>query len=260
MRTTVLMLWSTFLAAATSGQAAAPDAAALIGQIEAKYAGYNDEIRDMTLEQEMTAGEVRGDLKLMKKGGKYRIENTVSSPEMAEMDGSMTTTVIYDGRDVWIENPFTGKMKAPGGKTQESTVHEEWWRDLAGARVAGEAIVSGRACHIVEPAPAAGQTYSKLWIDKENLVLVSAEGRDEQGKVVRMMFSDFRPVGKWKLPYKTEILSGGQVLASYVTRSVETNTGLSDDLFTASSQPASGGMDMQALMQQALQQASEEDR
>ena len=82
-------------------------------------------------------------------------------------------------------------------------------------------------------------------------MLISAEGRGEGGGKVRMMFSDFRPVAKWKIPYKTEILANGQVVATYVVLSVQTNTGLSDDLFTATSEPASGVVD---------QEGSEEDQ
>ena len=73
-----------------------------------------------------------------------------------------------------------------------------------------------------------------MWISKDNITLIKAEGEDEKvGKFV-MKSSDFKNVGfNWYFAQRTVIESPKAKVTSSVSK-VEINKGLSDGLFIAS--------------------------
>ncbi|MEA1939887.1 MAG: hypothetical protein U9N03_04390, partial [Candidatus Caldatribacteriota bacterium] len=96
--------------------------------------------------------------------------------------------------------------------------------------------------------------YKRIWVDKDKLFLVQAEGDSSDGNKVRTTFSDFRKVkGSWELPYAIEVFINGEQTMTVLTKSLKINQGLSDDLFDIDKVEVSGP-NMQEMMQNMMQQ------
>lgn len=87
-----------------------------------------------------------------------------------------------------------------------------WWRNPA---LAGTAKVKGRLCDILEvepPSPLPGCAKARLWIDREQQVLMQAAQIDEQGREVRKMWvrAIQKVEGRWVLKdLEVETLGSG---------------------------------------------------
>jgi outer membrane lipoprotein-sorting protein len=217
----------------------------LKSKIEAKYAAFSDEIKDMKMVMESETkgiegmeGAVPSEVKMFKKGEKYRMETKTSMPEGAGMPagmGDMTNIIIFDGKDLWTINQFTGKKKLPADANVSAKGQISWWEDLPkNGKIIGSEKVGDRDCYIVETWDEDNKDNKiKGWVDKTALLLVQMEfqgGKDETFKVVN---SNFKKVKKWEMPYTIEVFTGGKLMTTTTIKTLNINEGLSDDLFDA---------------------------
>jgi outer membrane lipoprotein-sorting protein len=224
----------------------------ILEKTKAKYAGFEKEIKDMTMIQEIktTAPDMKGrspELKMLKKGEKFRMESTMQMPDMPKEMGEMKSIVIHDGKDTWVISSMTGKKKLSEEDSKQYETGSDWWKFLSEQmRIAGTEKIGTRECYVLEIEEEGECPYTKMWMDKEHLVLVKAESQDPEPTM--MLFSDFRELkGGWEIPYKTEVYVDGKLLSSILVKSIEINKGLSDDLFNPDKVEVKG-FNMQEMM------------
>lgn len=217
----------------------------LKGKIEAKYAGFSDEIKDMEMVMEAEVKGVEGmegmgpsEVKMFKKGEKYRMETKTSMPEGAGMPagmGDMTNIMIFDGKDLWTINQFTGKQKLPADAAAASKSKMTWWEDLpAKGKIIGSEKIGDNDCYIVEIWDEDNkESKIKEWIDKASLLSIQVEFKGGEGKTFKTVSSNFKKVKEWEMPYTTEVFTDGKLMSKTTIKTLEINKGLSDDLFDA---------------------------
>jgi len=245
----------------------------LKSKIEAKYGTFSDEIKDMemvmnseTKGMEGMEGAGPSEIKMLRKGEKYRVEMKMSMPEGAGMPkgmGDMTNIMIFDGKDLWSINQFAGKQKISADADASKRDQISWWEDLPkNGKIIGSEKVGDRDCYIVEGKSGEIDTSSvntdkenkiKGWIEKSSLLLVQMEFRDSKGETFKVVNSNFKEVKKWEIPYVTEVFAGGKLITKNTIKTLNVNKGLSDDLFDADKVPAStkgapGMPDMKEMM------------
>lgn len=214
------------------------------------------EVGDVTLEQEATF-EGASSLSGMKattyvKGDRWRSE--------AMMKGSgkspdMEVTTLYDGTDVW--SVVMGmKHRMPAGALGQAGPTSLWNEFPEDAEVLGEETVNGRAAWKVRYATPkgapGGQGPTTAWVDKSTFMPIQIETKSS-GKPVRMVMSDFRKVKGFEVAHLTEMFTDGEKTMTMKLVGIETNKGLSDDLFDAEKLSGGEGMDMNAMMKKALE-------
>ncbi len=215
------------------------DLSSILKELEAKYAKFEEEIKDMTTVQEMNVvtpeGEMVSEMEMLKKGEKFRMDTTIEmsqAPDMPEGMGEMKTIIIYDGKDTWMISSFTGKKKLSGKDEKQYQRERNWWKSISEkAKLLGTEKVGKRECYVVEIEDKE-YPFTKLWLDKKNLVLIKNESKGTEGEIILLIHSDFRKIkGDWEMPYKTEMYTDGELMATSLVKSIKINKGLSDDLF-----------------------------
>lgn len=223
-------------------------------------------IGDMTVEQTASFTAPSGGDSTMKsvryqKGDKWRQEADMAMAGMAQgPGGAIKTVTLFDGTDTWTL-AMGMKTKLPKDAAQNSSSSPTYWSEPpAGSKISGEETVGGRECWIVElPPNPLTPSAPRMWVDKAKFVNVRSESV-LSGKTMRTDFSDFRDVkGALEIPYKADVYSNDQKTMTAEITKLETNTGLSDDLFDPSklgagpgtAAPAMPGIDMNAIMKQA---------
>lgn len=230
----LLLAMVIFVLAISQGFAA--DLQSLISKAEAKYAKFEEQISDMTILQEMKMitpeGEMTAEMEMFKKGKMFRLETTMNMPQELDIPGGMKTITIYDGNDMWIISPFMGKQKLP---SEEVTKHQKdrWWEFITeNAKTVGTERIGNRECYVVQIEDKTKTPFTKLWLDKEILVLVKGESKGPTGETILWVNSDFRKInGGWEIPYKTEMYGNGKLISIIQIKSLKLNKGLSADLF-----------------------------
>ncbi len=232
---TVLIVTVCLIPAATPTSAA--DWAALFEKIKSKYAKFEKEIKDMTILQEIKTvtpdRELKSESKMLKKNKMFRTEITMEVPEMPKEMGPMSSIVIYDGKDTWMISSMMGKQKLIGDEEKQYQIGSDWWGFLSEkAEITGSEKIDSYDCYVVEADEQGDYPYSRIWIDKNSLVLIKAEREGPNDKKIQMVFSDFKKVkDTWDVPYKTEMLMDGKLMSVVLVKSIEINKNLSDDLF-----------------------------
>ncbi len=216
------------------------DLSSMLKELEAKYAKFEEEIKDMTTVQEMNVvtpeGEMVSEMQMLRKGEKFRMDTTIEmsqAPDMPEGMGEMKTIIIYDGKDTWMISSFTGKKKKLSGEVEKQYQRERnWWKLISEkAKIAGTEKVGKRDCYVVE-IQEEEYPFTRLWLDKTNLVLIKGESKGTEGETILLICSDFKKIkGGWEMPYKTEIYADGELMSTSLVKSLKINKGLSDDLF-----------------------------
>jgi outer membrane lipoprotein-sorting protein len=234
----------------------AADWPSILKQGKAKHTNFEKEIKDMAIVQESTMitpeRKITSEMKLFSKGEKFRMETKTEMPEASPGMGGMETTMIYDGKDMWMISPFMGKKKLPKEKEKEHQAERNWWGMVSEkAKIVGTEKVGNRECYVVDFTEQKDSHFDKVWLDKKNLVLTKAESKGAKGKAIISRYSDFRKIkGEWEMPYKTEIYEGNKLLSTTLVKSLQVNKGLSDDLFDPNRVKAkeSGMGDMMKMM------------
>lgn len=237
------------------GNLYAADLSSVLKEVEAKYGRFEEEIQDVTILQEMrmntSGGEMTQDVKLQSKGKRFRMESKMQMPQGQGMPGVVETVTIHDGKDTWMISPFTGKQKISDLGGSQPQAERNWWGFLSeNSTIVGSEEIGGRDCYVISAGGDA--PFDKLWLDKKALVLVKAEFSGAGGTML-LVYSDFKRIkGDWEMPYRTEMYSGGKLFSTSITKSIEINKGLPDDLFDSNKVEVKGAS-MEEMMKQMMQ-------
>jgi outer membrane lipoprotein-sorting protein len=226
--------------AALAAPGRADDWAALSKRLYDQCLAFNEAVKDIALDLEMSTpssdGAIVTQSKLFQKRNKFRAEIAIGDfgDEGSEGGEEMKTIIIDDGTAVWIVNPAIGKSAIPpseGRKYRGQWYCSEYIPALA--EISGSETIGDRDCWILLVKDEDAD-YSRIWIDKRSLALTKLENKPEEGETTTALFSDFRKIaGDFELPHKTEIFAGADLISTVVVESAAVNTGLSDDLFDA---------------------------
>jgi len=232
----------------------------IVKQTHLKYENFLKEIKDITIvkETQMVGAQEKmaGKTKIMRKGKKYRIENTMNMSQSSGMSGNMKTIIIFDGKDTWMISPIMGKRKISEDEGEKYKKNEDWWKKISDdAKIVGTETVGTKKCYIIETKNKGNSEFTKIWLDKKSLTLVKFEGGGDKGESIIGINKDFRKVkGNLEMPYKTEMYINGKLFAVSKITSLSINKGLSDELFDANKIKTKQSMDMQKMMLKALEQ------
>ncbi len=265
VRVVLLALISLFL---TVNQGFTQDLSRLLKELEAKYAKFEEEIKDMTTAQEIkvvtSEGEMVSEMQMLRKGEKFRMDTTMDmsqAPDMPEGMGEMKTIIIYDGKNIWMISSFTGKKKKLSGEVEKQHQRERnWWKLISEkAKIVGTEKVGKRVCYVVEIEDKE-YPFTKLWLDKKNLILIKGESKGTEGETILLIHSDFKKIkGGWEMPYKTEIYADGELMSTSLVKSIKINKGLSDDLFDPKKVKIKRkGFGMREMMKQMMREGAED--
>ncbi len=264
VRVALLVLISLVLAVS---QGLTQDLSSILKEAEVKYAKFEEEIKDMTIVQDMkmvtSEGEMTSEMKMLKKGNKFRMDTTMQMsqvPDMPEEMGGIETIIIYDGKDIWMISPFMGKKKLSGEDEKQYQRERNWWELISEkAEIVGTEKVGKRECYMVEIEEEEEFSFTKLWLDKKNLVLIKSESKGTKEETILLIHSDFKRIkGDWEMPYKSEIYVDGELTTTFLVKSLEINKGLSDDLFDPDKVKVKmKGFNIQEMMRKMMLQKEE---
>lgn len=231
--------------------------AELKAQIDVKYKDFSNEVKDIEIVMETETKGVEGagpsEIKMLMKGEKYRMETKMDMPGEASMPSGMTemkNTIIFDGKDLWSINPFTGKQKLPAEANVSNKNQMNWWKNMPeNGKILGSEKVGDRDCYIVE-IETEDNSKMKVWIDKKASLLVKMEYEGEEGKSFKVINSNFKKVKNWEMPYTTEVFIDGEMMSKSTIKSFEVNKGLSDELFDADKISEKGNINIQDMMKE----------
>ena len=237
----------------------------MLREAENNFKNFNQDFKDMAIVFDAkiytSEGEMTSEMKLFTKGEKSRSETLMQFPESAGMPegmDSMLVIVISDGQDTWMISPFVGKKKLTTEQAEEQMQYQtgmNWWKFISDkTKYIGIERIGNRECYLLELEIERESPYKRLWVDKDRLFLIQAEGDSSDGNKVRTTFSDFRKAkGSWELPYKIEVFINEVQTMTVLTKSLKINQGLPDDLFDVNKVELSGP-NMQEMMQNLMQQ------
>jgi len=245
-----------------TGQGLTADWPNVLKEAITKCEKFKREIKDMAIIQEMKMVLPEGEMsspeeKLFHKGEKYRCEITMQMPGMPKEMGGMPTIIIYDGKYTWRISLMEKKKLSDEGSKQYQNVEICCYQRMFGkAKIVGTEKIGKRECYVVKPKEEGESSFTKIWLDKKNLVIVKTESKGSEGEIILTVRSDFRKVkGDWEMPYKTEMYENNKLILITLVKSVEINKGLSDDLFDPDRVK---GFNMQEMMKNMMQQGEEE--
>lgn len=244
------------------GQGLTANWSRILKEGKAKHARFEKEVKDMTIVQEMRMimpeQEMVSEMKMLKKGKKFRVETTTEMPGMPKEMGGMEATIIYDGKETWMISSLMGKKKLSDEEQKQYQPESDWWDSISEkAQIVGTEKVGERKCYVVEIKEEGQSPFTKIWLEKKNLELIKAESKEQEGKTMLMICSDFKNIkGDWRMPYKTEMYMGGNLFSISRVKSLEINKGLSDDLFDPDKVKAKG-FSFQEMLKKMMRQGKE---
>lgn len=220
-------------------QSVAADWATVLKEAKAKYAKFEKDVKDMTIVQEIkliiSDGIVTSEAKMLRKGQKFRMDTQIGMriPQAPKEMGKMETIIIDDGKDTWMISSLMGKMKLSNEQGDIYRKDRNWWTIISDkAEIVGTEKIGDRECYVVLIKEPKKSPFTRIWLDKKNLVLVQAESKGSKGETMLVVSSDFKKIkGDWEWPYKTEIYANGKPMTTSRVKSLDINQGLSDDLF-----------------------------
>jgi len=211
-------------------------------KIEKKYSGFSDEVKDMEILMKTESKDMKemapSEIKMFRKGDKFRMEMEMNMPESAGMPaemGGMKNIMIFDGKDLWTVNKLTGKQKLPSDANVSNKDQLNWWEDLPEkGKIIGSEKIGDRDCYIVETWDEEDKdNIIKGWIEKTTLLLIKMQSESPKNKTFTVINSNFQKVKGWELPYTTEIFTGVDLMTKTTITDFSINKDLSDELFDA---------------------------
>ncbi len=214
----------------------------IANRLQAKYGKYEKMLKDLTLVMEVSVQDGKNTMVsenvMYYKEPKFRMDSKVSM----EQGGAMTTSVIFDGAEMWMVSMMGAQRLADKDQMKyQRDKSWRWWIFLTdNGRVAGSETVDGHDCWMIEfpeseakGGDKAKPGFSKLWLAKDLLVQMKAEVPYEKKKKAVIVYSDIKPaIGKMEIPHKTETFVDDKLVSTAVIKSVEYNKNLPDDLFS----------------------------
>jgi len=230
--------------------------------IIAKYKDFTSKVSDMYIKQNITAylptGKVASEIEMFIKGDKVRADTRVSMPKGIESQIGIkdtVTTAVYTPDKAWMIVPPLGKVEIPAEKRSSHQLHSSWWEEYTkDSKVVGQEVVDGVDCYLLEKTDRSSEfLYKKIWVDKENFVIVKSEHQEKSGIVFTTKASDIRPVYEdVYMPYRIDIYNGDKLFSEVIIKEIDINAGIPDSTFDADAiagdLPSMGEM-MQGMMQ-----------
>ncbi len=128
----------------------------ILKETEARYAKFEEAVKDMTILQEVKIitpnGDMTQDVKMFKKRKKFRMEFAMQMPQTQGAQGmeEIKTFIIYDGIDMWMISPFMGKKKLSSEEGGQYQMQKNWWESISEkAEIVGTENVDGQECHVL---------------------------------------------------------------------------------------------------------------
>ena len=199
-------------------------------------------VGDITIEQEasITApgnGSATVKTTVYRKGPRWRREGSMTMAGSGNANNATVQAIqVFDGQDTWSwAKGVKVKLTPDQAAAASQGAPASWTEPAPGSKIVGEGKASGRDCWIVQgpdPSvnPAAAASPQRIWIDKKTFTYVQTESL-ASGKTIRAVFSDFRKVQGFEMPYRTDVLSDGRSTMIVQILRVATNQGLPEELF-----------------------------
>ena len=225
------------------------DISSILKAAQEKSSQFDREIKNMVMVQEIRTqagpNPMLSENKVIKMGDKFRVETNMEAPGM----GKMKTIIIHDGKDTWMISPFTGKQKLPDSEAGTHQSQKHWWDFISDkSTLVGNQKVGGRNCHVIEITGDSQLPFSKIWLDRNSLVMVQAESQSPDGSTTRLVYSNFKKIqGGLEIPYKTEVYTGQNLMSTTLIKTLEVNQAVSPSLFDPT-QVKAPQMNMQDMM------------
>ncbi|MCK4524018.1 outer membrane lipoprotein-sorting protein [candidate division WOR-3 bacterium] len=211
----------------------------VLKKMKDKYENFETDVKDMEMVNKMTINDKDGDLDIemtvYKKDKKFRFNMLVDIDTEEIQMGNISSVVIYDGKDMWINMPFIGKQRIEDQADADeynSIMDMFWWNKFGeNATIEGSEKIDGNDCYILKFTEL-GDDYNgfeKVWVDKSEYTIKKAVSYGEEGYI---LFKDYKDVYKgYKLPYKTEFYSEEVKDLEIEMVSIIINKGINDDMF-----------------------------
>jgi outer membrane lipoprotein-sorting protein len=160
------------------GQGFAQSLSDILREAENNYKNFNQDFKDMAMVFDAKIytpeGEMTSEMKLFTKGEKSRSETLIQFPE-AE---------------------FVGKKKLTDVQAEEQMHYQtgmNWWKFISDkTKYVGIEKIGSRECYLLELEIERESPYKRIWVDKDRLFLVQAEGDSSDGNKVRTTFCVYK--------------------------------------------------------------------
>jgi outer membrane lipoprotein-sorting protein len=219
-------------------QAQDQECESLVARVQAQCDRFMAEVFDMTVVQTQTSVDAETQQRVFRKGTKSRVETIVAarSQDLGTVSRGpepSNTVLIYDGTDGWIIEGGNDKTKIPSAElTAYTTTNSCWGFHPASAEVDQAHKIPDKNCCVVGLQD--GDTRYELYLCTERLIILEGSTVNAAGRNLHWVHSDFRKVGRdFYFPFKTEVYVDRELQSTTVVRSIEVNTGLTDEVFDA---------------------------
>jgi outer membrane lipoprotein-sorting protein len=188
--------------------------------------------QDMTVVQEMLMAD-QGDTvisiqTIYRRGADSRTDMRITGPG-GELAGMPTTVVTHNGTTTMV-TPMGSEQLSPEEAADYEPERICWEFANHEASIVGTETIDGHECDVVELVED-GQHY-RLNVDKNRYLVLGGELVSEDGDRLHWHFSDFELAAyDFELPRRIEMFAGDAPISTLRVKSVNVNSGLSDDIF-----------------------------
>ncbi len=191
-------------------------------------------LQDLTIVTEFIIHAPNGDMKsvhlIREKGKRLRVDIFRSGDAANNSERQPEFVGISDDRDSWTISRAGERHSQGSAINQQDPNFLCWQFTEENAKITGDELLRGQDCFVVEVQ--VKHTVNRLWLDKESHFVLQREEVPPTGAVTRWVSSNFHTAtGDLKIPQKTDMFVGDQLMATVIVQSVTFNTGLGDDLF-----------------------------
>ncbi|MBI5060226.1 hypothetical protein HZB60_10655 [candidate division KSB1 bacterium] len=234
----IFLVWAIALALAPNGYAQDPECAKLVSRVQAQCDRFMAEVFDMTVVQTLSSLDTETQQRVLRKGTKSRVETIVSSHSqdlgtISKVPEARNSVWIFDGTDGWIIEGGKAKTKIASTDLKAYTTTNSCWGFHASSAEVDQAHkIPDKNCCIVGLQD--GDTRYELFLCTERLIILEGSTTDKAGRSLHWVHSDFRKLGgDFSFPFKTEVYIDRELQSTTIVKSIEVNSGLTDDLFDA---------------------------
>eukprot|EP00767_Chilomastix_cuspidata_P000133 gnl/Chilomastix_cuspidata/10318.p1 GENE.gnl/Chilomastix_cuspidata/10318~~gnl/Chilomastix_cuspidata/10318.p1 ORF type:complete len:286 (+),score=35.01 gnl/Chilomastix_cuspidata/10318:186-1043(+) len=158
------------------------------------------------------------------KGKKSRVEATIVKSQNSMMGSpGQKTIVIDDGEYTTMFSPIFGSNKTKNDKEEYDDMKP------SSVKYIGDEKVSGINCYKIDVSYGGYLDKETMWISKKDYILVKKAENNGDGLIE--LYSDFRKVKGYKMPFKTVSYEGDEEAETIIIKSVKTNAKIKDSLF-----------------------------
>ncbi len=175
------------------------------------------------LVQEQKMGGTVTEAKVYMKGKKSRIESVIKKSDNPMLGkAGQKSIIISDGVTTTAFSPMLGKMTTP------SPNDKEYIDTVVTATFLGKETVAGVKCNKIKVTDDSGNPTT-LWISRKDSTKMKEKDID-----TTIVYSDFRKIEGFLMPYVTKSYEGGSISMSTKIKSIKVNKRLANTLFDAS--------------------------